>query len=395
MITFFQTIILSLQTALAGLVGYLLLLTGAALRAPRTTNLPAQKAYRRFLILIPAHNEEKLLPRLLTNLHELDYPAHAYAIHVVADNCTDQTAAIARQYGAIAHERFNQELRGKGYALQWLGHNLWESGEPHEAIVILDADSLVSTNFLQVMNARLGYGERVIQAYYAVQSPEQSSSAALRYAALTVLHYLRPQARMVLGGSAGLKGNGMVFAAEVLRHHEWTASLTEDIEFHMQLIQAGERVTFAPDALVWAEMPDTLANSHSQNVRWERGRLEMVRRYVPTLLRRAGRERNFVLFDAALEQVIPPFSILAGLSLLGLGAAAILPPRGRKIGLTLGLFTLMGQVVYLLTGLWLARAPRSVYRALLGAPRFLVWKIWLYLGVLRGKETEWIRTKRN
>lgn len=394
MTTLLNTLVLTLQTALAGLVGYLLMLTAAALRAPRQT-VAAAAAYHRFLILVPAHNEEKLLPTLLQNLAQLDYPAHAFAIHVVADNCTDGTARVARDGGAVAHERFNDQLRGKGYALQWLLHRLWASGEPHEAVIILDADSLVSTNFLQVMNARLNRGERAVQAYYAVHAPEQSNSAALRYAALTVLHFLRPQGRMVLGGSAGLKGNGMMFAADLLRHHEWSASLTEDIEFHMQLILAGERVTFAPDAVVWAEMPDTLAGSHTQNARWERGRIQMIRTYVPSLLRRAGQERNFVLFDAAMEQIIPPFSILAGLSALGLGAAALLPRRQRKIGLWLGLFTVLGQVIYLFTGLWLARAPRTVYKALLGVPRFLVWKIWLYLGVLRGQETEWIRTKRN
>lgn len=388
-------LLLTFQAILSALVGYLLLLTGAAWRAPRQTR-PLSGRYHRFLILIPAHNEEKLLPDLLANLHALDYPADQFAIHVVADNCTDKTAVIAQQHGALVHERFHETQRGKGYALQWLLGQIWDSGEPHDGIVILDADSVVSSNFLQVMNARLAQGERAIQAYYAVRAPEQSNSVALRYAALAVLHYVRPQGRMVLGGSAGLKGNGMVFAADVLRRHNWSASLTEDIEFHMQLILAGERVTFAPDAIVWAEMPDTLAGSQTQNARWEQGRLQMVRQYVPGLLKRSVRERNFVLFDAAMEQIIPPFSVLAGLSMVGLGTAVLQPKARRKTALFLSLFTLAGQVFYLLAGLKLARAPRTVYRALLGVPRFLLWKIRLYLGVLLGKKDEaWVRTGRN
>lgn len=385
-----------LQALIVTMVGYLLLLTVAALRAPRQTPTANGRFRHRFLILIPAHNEEKLLPDLLANLRQLNYPADHFAVHVVADNCSDGTAVVAQQQGAIVHERFHDTLRGKGHALQWLLAQIWQRGDPHDAIVILDADSVVSANFLQVMDARLGRGERAIQAYYAVRAPEQSGSAALRYAALAVLHYLRPQGRMVLGGSAGLKGNGMVFAADLLRQHEWSASLTEDIEFHMRLILAGERVTFAPDAIVWAEMPDTLDGSQTQNARWEQGRLEMVRHYVPTLLRRAARERNFVLFDAALEQIIPPFSVLVGLSGVGVITAVTQPKARRPFALFLGLFALVGQAVYLLIGLRLARAPRAVYRALLGVPRFLLWKIRLYLGVLLGqKEEAWVRTGRN
>ena len=159
--------------------------------------------------------------------------------------------------------------------------------EPHDAILIMDADSSISPNFLRVMDARLARGERVIQSYYAVRDPEQSWSVSLRYVALAALHYLRPLGRMVLGGSMGLKGNGMVFAADILKKHEWSASITEDIEFHMALVLDGERVMFAPDAVVEAEMPQDLAGSQTQNTRWEQGRLEMARTYVPKLLRQA------------------------------------------------------------------------------------------------------------
>lgn len=386
------------QTALALLVGYLLLLTGAAWRQKRTT--PARKTApsHRFAILIPAHNEEKLLPQLLQNLQQMAYPAALFEVHVVADNCTDETAVLAQAHGATAHERFHDTLRGKGYALQWLLDRLQAGPTKYDAYVILDADSVVSANFLQVMDARLAQGERVIQAYYAVQNPGQSRSISLRYAALAVLHFLRPQGRMALGGSAGLKGNGMVFAAEAMNGRSWTASLTEDIEFHMNLILAGERVTFAPDAIVWAEMPETLADSHTQNVRWEQGRLEMIRHYVPTLLKQAFQRRSFVLFDAAVEQIIPPFSILAGGSLLAWLAAVAVPgnrqQRRRNLGLSSAI--LLGQVVYLFAGLKLAEAPTAVYKALLGVPKFIIWKIGLYLQVALGKGAQsWVRTERN
>ncbi|MBK8904187.1 MAG: glycosyltransferase family 2 protein [Anaerolineaceae bacterium] len=410
--------LLMLQSTITLLVSYLLLLTLAAWRAPKHTPIPrASKKLNQFLVLIPAHNEEKLLPRLLVNLHALEYPQSHYSVHVIADNCTDKTAELARQNDAIVHERWNTEQKGKGYALQWLLENLWQKDVAHDAIVILDADTIVSSNFLAVMNARLNNGERVIQAYYAVQNPESSFSAGLRYAALAVLHYLRPQGRMILGGSAGLKGNGMVFAADVMKEHAWSASVTEDIELHMALLLSGERVTFAPDAEIQAEMPDKLTDARSQNVRWEQGRLEMAKKYVPQLFKASTRQlrhpqKAFVLWDAIMEHLIPPFSVLAGLSIIslfgsliwwlvesqGIGnqASSIRTFSPSKISLVLSVGALLGQVFYLLAGLKMVNAPRSVYRVFIYAPGYILWKIWHYVRILFGFEQQkWVRTTRN
>src|SRR5690242_1223505 len=130
-----KTLVWLIEGILALMVGYLLLLTGAAFRAVRRTPPRGRAPDRRFLFLVPAHNEEQLLPGLLENLCALDYPEPLYAVHVVADNCTDRTAELARRAGAIAHERSDSELIGKGYALQWLLRQIWGSGEPHDAIV--------------------------------------------------------------------------------------------------------------------------------------------------------------------------------------------------------------------------------------------------------------------
>jgi cellulose synthase/poly-beta-1,6-N-acetylglucosamine synthase-like glycosyltransferase len=387
------TLLITGEIGVAALVGYLMLLTVAAFFARRDTRLRADDPTSRFVIMVPAHNEERLLPRLLDNLNRLDYPQHLYTVHVVADNCTDRTAELARAGGAVVHERFNEALRGKGYALEWLLQAIWQRAEQHDAVLILDSDSIVSKNFLRVMDTRLARGERVIQGYYAVLDPEGAWSAGLRAVALTVLHYLRPLGRMVLGGSTGLKGNGMVFAADILRRHRWSASLTEDIEYHMELILSGERAYFAPDAVVWAEMPDSLDAAQSQNERWEKGRMEMVQRFVPQLLRESVQQRKFVLFDAAVEQIIPPFSVLVGAG--GACLLAALALRSRQ-GIALATAIILGQAVYVFTGLALARAPWSLYRALLFTPGFVAWKLWLYVRLVLGiKPRSWVRTTRN
>jgi cellulose synthase/poly-beta-1,6-N-acetylglucosamine synthase-like glycosyltransferase len=415
-----QIILFVMQGILLALLSYLLLLTAAAAwgaKTKRTSDLHRQPNHR-FLILIPAHNEEQLLPRLLSNLAGLNYPTSLYQVHVVADNCTDRTAALAREMGVTVHERTDATNRGKGAALQWLLGRIWEAQLPrqqrHDAVVILDADSYVSSNFLQVIDAQMARGQRVIQAYYAVDAPEKTWSVGLRYAAFAVLHYLRPLGRMVLGGSAGLKGNGMVFAADVMRDHQWSAALTEDIEFHMALLFDGERVDFAPDATVWAEMPASLTQSDSQHTRWESGRVDMARRYVPRLLRaawqalRRGQIRQaYVFVDAALEHIIPPLAIFTALIVLCVLANVVLYLLERftpissltylsDLNMISVVVLVLGLAIYLLGGLRLAHAPWSAYRSLLAAPLYIGWKSRQYLSIAFSKSRPtWIRTTRN
>lgn len=427
-------ILIVIQTILLALISYLLLLTAAAVRvgvraavratshlqSKREATPPTQLSCPTFLILIPAHNEEKLLPRLLQSVAALDYPPTSYAAHVVADNCSDQTAAVARQMGATVHERTDTQLRGKGPALQWLLQRIWTSRLPHDAVVILDADSYVSSNFLRVMAEQLAAGKRVIQAYYGVDAPERTRNVALRYAAFAVLHYLRPLGRVVLGGSAGLKGNGMVFAADVLRHHAWSAALTEDIELHMKLLLSGEPVSFAPQATVWAEMPDSAAQAESQHARWESGRLQMARHYVPQLLRaawRVGRQgewrRAYLYLDAAIEHTIPPLAICGTLIILSLLAGvglyfinmrwfehSALAKALSSANVLVSIALLAGLLVYVFAGLWLVKAPRTVYRSLLAAPIYIVWKSRQYLSLalllaVNKQRPSWTRTARN
>ena len=135
-LTLLQSLLLLLQLLLGVLVGYLLLLTGAAWVARRRglqrSPLSAAPAHR-FLFLIPAHNEELLLPKTLASLSRLDYPAPLFEVHVVADNCSDGTADAARAQDAIVHERFDETERGKGYALQWLLAEIAAAQTPHDA----------------------------------------------------------------------------------------------------------------------------------------------------------------------------------------------------------------------------------------------------------------------
>lgn len=371
---------------------YLVALTVAGLFAG-TAGPPAGPANRRFAILIPAHDEVALIGRLLESLRALDYPPELFDVLVVADNCTDNTAPLARSLGACVYERQSHARQGKGYALDWLLQRIRDDGRSYDAFVVLDADSVVSDNFLRRMDAHLAAGSQVVQAHYSVLNVAESPVATLRYAALAALHYLRPLGRSALGLSCGLKGNGMCFAAPVLEQFAWRwYTLAEDVEFHLALVAEGVRVDFAPEASVRADMPITFAQADSQNARWERGRLQLLRHRVPSVLARAVRCRSLMCLDAAVEQFIPPLSVpfaLGGLCLVagvGLGASALT---------TLAILSLGGQAVYLLAGLALVRAPLRAYLALSYAPLYVAWKVGLYgRALVSTRSAQWIRTAR-
>lgn len=371
---------------------YLLLLTVAAL-AGRRRSVAAGPGGRRFAVLVPAHNEELLLGRLLNSLREIDYPPALVDIYVVADNCADKTAQIARAGGAHVYERFNTQEQGKGHALRWLLGELRSPARPCDAFVVLDADSVVAPNFLRAMDARLEAGSEVIQAFYTVLNRVESPVASLRFAALAAVHYLRPLGRTALRLSCGLKGNGMCFAAPVLERFAWRwFALAEDVEFHLALVREGILVDFAPETFVQAEMPVSLRQSATQNARWEQGRLQLVRQHVPHLLWQGFRRRSLMRLDAAAEQCIPPLSVPFALGALCLVCALFV---GSPLALALACVSLGTQVLYLLVGLVLVRAPWRVYAALAYAPVYVSWKVLLYGQALITRQSDrWIRTPR-
>ena len=387
--------LVAMAACLAALAAYLGVLTFAALRGGRSRMAPGPGA-RRFAILVPAHNEELLIGRLIQNLDALDYPRDRYDVFVVADNCDDDTAERARTRGAHVYERFDRSQRGKGFALRWLLRQIRATGRGYDAYVVFDADSVVQANFLRSMDGRLAGGAQVIQAYYSVLNATESMLSGLRFAALAAVHYLRPLGRSSLGLSSGLKGNGMCFAAPVIERFSWRwFGLAEDVEFHLALVGDGLRVEFAPETTVLADMPVTFAQAESQNARWEQGRLQQVRERVPALLREGVRRRDPLRIDAAVEQLIPPLSVSFALAWLCLGASWML---GVPVAGWLAAASLAGHMVHLCAALLLVRAPLSAYRALAYTPLYVGWKLYVYgramAGAVGARNAAWIRTAR-
>ena len=371
---------------------YLLALLGAA--AGRSRRPPATvPGGLRFAIVVPAHDEEAGIEETLASLRRLDYPADRYEVIVVADNCRDRTAALARAVGATVYERHDPERPGKGHALAWALERLLAERPEAEAVVVVDADCCVSPNLLAAMEVRLRDGASAVQANYVVANPGASWSSGLRFAAFALINTVRPLGKERLGLSCGLLGTGMGFSRALLDRQPWQAfSITEDRQYHLQLVEAGERVVFVPEASVSSPMPTSLRGAREQQLRWEGGRWRLAGEWMPRLIRSGLRRGDPVRLHAALEPLVPPQSLL----LAGIAPLAVLAVGLRsRAGLWLAAASLLGQTCYVVGGLLLVRAPAAAFRALALAPVLAIWKLGLYARVLLGRgPTGWVRTDR-
>jgi glycosyltransferase involved in cell wall biosynthesis len=376
---------------------YLLALLGAAAVGRRPAPAPmsgrATGEELRFAVLVPAHDEEAMIGATLASLRRVAYPPGRWTVVVIADNCSDGTAEIARRAGAIVLERDDPEHHGKGHALNWALDRLGELDLEADAIAIVDADCEASPNLLERFDARLREGTSAVQSRYTVANPGASTSSALRFAAFALMNTVRPLGKDRLGLSCGLLGTGMAFRRSVLERHRFAASsLVEDTDLHLRLVAADERVAFVPEARVQSPMPTSDQASRAQQARWEGGRIDLLRTWTRPLLASSLRRRDPVRLHAWLELLVPPQSLLA-LMHLGIGALALATrsrTARRVAALDAGL-----QAAFVLGGLRLTRAPAPVYRALGAAPLLIVQKLRVVARLLvkRGPRT-WERTVR-
>ncbi|MEX0721752.1 MAG: glycosyltransferase family 2 protein [Balneolaceae bacterium] len=381
-----------------GLLGYQMLLSFLALKGKDIKDFRTKRK-RKFVVVIPAHNEEQVIAKTLYSLFGLVYPKNLYQIVVVADNCTDRTARIARKLGAKVLERTHKEKRGKGYALRWAFDQILDWEEDYDGVIVLDSDSLISGNYLEVMNFYLENGSKVIQSSDLVlPQPGVWSSESIRIGFL-LYNYVKPMGRKVLGLDMGLRGNGMCFAPEILKKYTWQAwSLTEDIEYGLSLLLEGVKIDFAPEANLWAQMPVQAENAESQRTRWEMGRYPIIKKYASKLLKRFFTKRSLRNLDTLVDLITPPLVNLLLFVLVMLTLNLILWLVGF-VPLTftwiwLGI-TVMG-LLHLFIGMLAAGADWQMYKSIFYIPVYAFWKVKVYVTTwLKGSERQWIRTTRD
>lgn len=334
-------VLVCLVPATAAGLGYLvptlvgLLRRRAAPRAPTHT----------FAVLVPAHNEAHTLPAALRSLAGLDYPPELVRVWVVADNCTDGTATIARGAGAVCLERHDPSRRGKGYALAFALDTILKTGP--DAVLVLDADCELSAGALRAFDALLATGAGAAQAAVVSRNADDGP-AGLVAAVGAAFDDATAAGRDRLGGSVPLRGTGMVFRREVLERVPWDAfGLVEDAEYGTRLRAAGVRVRYCAGAVVVNDAPPSVADLCRQRRRWRGAGLLASKPLVLVHLAvtlAASRACGFVLWPAALAAVFAALYLRAffavGLTRSRLGLLA----RAPLVVLRLGWVTLGGVV---------------------------------------------------
>ncbi|MBP2653181.1 MAG: beta-monoglucosyldiacylglycerol synthase [Firmicutes bacterium] len=352
-----------------------------------------------FAIVVAAHNEENVIVQLLENLHVLKYPRELYDIFVVADNCTDKTSQLARNAGAIVYERFNNEQRGKGYAMEWIFAKLFRLKRKYDGIVIFDADNLVHPNFLLEMNNRLCKGEKVIQGYLDAKNPNDTWIAGTFAISFWLINHIWHLAKYNLGLSSALGGTGMCISTDVLQEFGWGATcLTEDLEFTMKVLLKGIRTTWAHDAIVYDEKPLTFKQSWNQRKRWAQGHFDVAGRYIPLLLYEGLRRRDWRLLDGVLHLLQSHFLLMSTVFVF----FSYLNPTFHLY--TDILFTIVpvqvwtiiaiGQYVFPILILLMIRAQVKSWFYLIFYPIFVYSQIPItFLGFLHRNDREWSHTQ--
>lgn len=374
---------------------YLAALTLVARLPWRAARVATPARRRRFVIVVPAHNEAVGIGLTLASLDAIDWPDADRRVLVVADNCTDPTAAIARQCGAEVVERHDEARRGKGYALDFAFRRLLtEGGNDWHAAVVVDADTLVSPNLLRAFSAHLDRGARAVQAAY-LPVPRRSALAVITEVAFTAIHVVRGTARERLGCSAGLKGNGMCFSRTLLASRRHAAySRAEDLEFGTQLALAGDRVAFAGNTTVWGEMPDADTVATRQRERWIGGRVEVASQFLRPLLTAAFRRRSLMQLDAAVDLLVPPVSVLVLAAVAGLTLAAGLAIAGMLAPLAVWGAAAMALAVHVLDAAIRAGKARELAAFITALPRYAYDKLCITLRAPARFGDAWVRTTR-
>lgn len=257
---------------------------------------------KKFALVTAAHNEEAVIQYHIESLKNLNYPKELYDIYIIADNCTDKTAEVARAEGALVYERFSEQ-RGKGFALEWMFEKLFkmEDEKQYDAICLFDADNVVSSNFLLEMNSKLKQGCRSIQGYLDIKNPNDSWVSASYATAYWSMNRMWQLARYNKGLSNALGGTGVCLEYNLLKEYGWGATcLTEDLEFTMKLISNGIKTSWAHDAKVYDEKPVYFSQTWKQRTRWLSGHWDVAFRYIIPLIKKGIKERKWYPIDGAI-----------------------------------------------------------------------------------------------
>lgn len=356
----------------------------------------------RFMLIIPAHNEESVVVNLIESLQKLDYSKDAYDIYVIADNCTDNTAKVAKDAGAIVYERHDEAHKTKGYALQWFLDQKIKEDAPYDAFCIFDADNIVDENFLKVMNKKLCQGEDVVQGYKDIKNPSDTWVSAGYAIFYWTMHRFYHLARYNIGLSPLMNGTGFMVKFDVIKPNGWdTKTLTEDIEFSLKRIIKGKKLGWARNAIVYDEQPVGFKQSWIQRERWTVGHMQCLKEYTKPLAIAVAENKTVMNFDGLLYLLgtAPMLVLTLLLVILNIGLFATGAMSGLDFVIQLLKYVIPTVLVLPFMGLvvmYLEKKPiKPMLKGLVLYPVFM--GSWLLINIkcLFKRDTEWKKIEHN
>ena len=340
----------------------------------------------RLAVVIPAHNEEECIARCLQSLRACDPAMDPRDIYVVADNCNDKTAEIARVNNVSVLERHNLTHRGKGYALEFAFGYLRRA---YDAFVIVDADSVVPQGFLESFRKSFAKGAQALQCYYLVGNPDETTTTRLMDLSLRAFNMVRPRGRARWNQSVGILGNGFGLTRKTLEKVPYTAkSVVEDLEYHIELLRTGIKVELLAETHVYGLMPVSTKARSTQRARWEGGRLRMIREFAPRLMGEVFSGRTECI-EPLLDLLLLPLSF----HVLLLTFAAI---AGHGMMRWIGVGGLAIVLLHLIAAIAAGNSVMRDLRAIASVPGYVLWKI-LRLPMIvatSARGSAWVRTER-
>jgi len=382
----FQLLILSLT--LIGTIELLVLTVAALLhKKPLITRSINNESLPNLIVVIPAHNEESGIAACINNIQASLHNTTGCDLVIIADNCQDATAEIARNAGARVIERQHDTKRGKGYALDYAFSQLLS--ENYDGFIVIDADSRVDEQLISDFQYAFAQGFDAVQCRYRLSNPDASYRAKLQRIAWLAFNELRLLGRERLNVSVGILGNGFALSRKILQAVPYEAgSIAEDMEYHLRLVNSGYQVHFLDTVSVYSDAPNQSANAAVQRTRWEGGRFRLIIDHAPLLFKEVlGGKWN--LLEPLAELLLLPLAFHVILLLLTLLTPWVLLQYYAVAGLLL-------VFAHVLIAIRLGGGGLSDIKILATAPLYILWKLTLLPKLWRNarENAAWQRTDR-
>jgi len=380
---------LLLLPTMSDLVSILRLAHGRLRPPRRPPTLPP-----RLLFLVPAHDEERMIHSCVRSLIDLRYPAGRFHAVVIADNCTDRTAELARAAGAQCLERHDRTLPGKPRAIAWALNQL--PVNQFDAVIIIDADTVVDPGFAGALAAAAPITGQAYQAYFDVRNPDDTPLTRMNTVLAAANYRFAYALKRRVGLNAPLMGNGMCLGTEVLAAHGWKAfTIAEDWESYALYTLEGVPIESLEAAHLYAQEARSLKQSSTQRQRWTAGKLTVCGRLVGRLLcsRKIGLAQKL---DAVAELSSPGPVVHLGLVIGVAALTAVLRPSGADWLLVALAASVVRPLIYTLAGLTAQQDPLRSALAFTFLPFYLVWRLGAAVAALRMLgDKPWVRTARD